>query len=138
MFDIGWPELMVIAVITLLVVGPKELPRVLRTFTMWVRRVREMASEFQSGLDDLAREAEIEDIQKELEESAPDNLLDEAKNSIASDLDLERNFDELDDILGEAETEKPAKRISKSDKPDTAEDGTEADADKPEKKEAGA
>lgn len=97
MFDIGWPELMIIAVITILVVGPKELPKVLRTLTMWVRRVREMAMEFQSGLDDLAREAELEEMQKELADTAPDNLMDDVEQSIASHLDLE---DELDDIKG--------------------------------------
>ncbi|HAT34549.1 MAG TPA: twin-arginine translocase subunit TatB [Rhodospirillaceae bacterium] len=100
MFDIGWPELMIVAVITILVVGPKELPRVLRTVTMWIRRIREMAMEFQAGLDDLAREAELEEIQKEFAETTPENLMGDVEQSIASHLDVE---EELDDIKGTLE-----------------------------------
>lgn len=114
MFDIGWPELMIVAVITILVVGPKELPRVLRTLTMWVRRIREMAMEFQSGLDDLAREAELDEIQKELAETTPDNLMDDVEQSIASQLGLD---DELNDIKGVLEDDaKPKSGKSRSEK----------------------
>lgn len=60
MFDIGAMELFVVAVIALVVVGPKELPSLLRTVTGFVRKVREMASDFRSGIDDLATEIERE------------------------------------------------------------------------------
>ena len=65
MLGVGWPELMVIAVVTVLVVGPKELPRVLRTVMQLSRKAREMATEFQSGMDQLARESDLEDLRKE-------------------------------------------------------------------------
>lgn len=68
MFDLGWSELMLIAVLTVIVVGPRELPRVLRTVTQIIRKMRSMAGEFQSSIDEMAREAEIDDIKKKLNE----------------------------------------------------------------------
>jgi sec-independent protein translocase protein TatB len=64
MFDIGWSEMAVIALLTLIVIGPKELPRVLRTVGQWVRKAQSLAREFQRGLDDMAREADLEDAKK--------------------------------------------------------------------------
>ncbi len=66
MLDLGWSELMMIAVITVIVVGPKELPRVLRTVTKAIRKLRSMAGEFQSSIDDMAREAELDEITTKL------------------------------------------------------------------------
>lgn len=66
MLSIGWPELLVIAVVTVLVVGPREIPRVLRTVTLWARKARELARDFQTGLDDLAREADVEDLKRDI------------------------------------------------------------------------
>jgi sec-independent protein translocase protein TatB len=65
MLGVGWPELMVVAVVTVLVVGPKELPRVLRTFTHFVRKAQGLAREFTSGMEDLARQADLDDLKKE-------------------------------------------------------------------------
>src|SRR3546814_1831731 len=67
MFDIGWQELFVIAVVTVIVIGPKELPRVLRSVSPWVRKIKDMARDFQDGIQELAREAELDDIRKEIE-----------------------------------------------------------------------
>lgn len=76
MLDLGWSELMMIAVLTVIVVGPKKLPRVLRTVTQGVRKVRNIAGEFQSSLDDMAREADMEDLQKQLREQANKSMQD--------------------------------------------------------------
>ena len=64
MFDIGWSEMMVIAVIALIVIGPKDLPRVLRSVGHWSRKARALAREFQSGVDEMIREADLEDAKK--------------------------------------------------------------------------
>jgi sec-independent protein translocase protein TatB len=64
MFDIGWSELAVVALLALLVVGPKDLPRVMRTVSQWVRKAQRLAREFQSGLDDMVREADLQDAKK--------------------------------------------------------------------------
>lgn len=82
MLDIGWVELSVIALITILVVGPKEIPRVLRTVTQIMRKVRGMASEFQSGIDDLAREAELDDLKNDIKKTASKDFASELENSI--------------------------------------------------------
>ncbi len=68
MLGISWPELMVVAVFTVLVLGPKELPRVLRTVTRVVRKIRNLSAEFQSTLNDMAREADLEDLKKNFAE----------------------------------------------------------------------
>ena len=66
MFDLGWSEILVIAVIAILVVGPKDLPRLMRTVGEWVAKARRMASHFQSGVDEMIRQSELEDLRKEL------------------------------------------------------------------------
>ncbi|NNE83405.1 MAG: twin-arginine translocase subunit TatB [Alphaproteobacteria bacterium] len=68
MLDLGWPELMVIMVVALVVIGPKDLPAAIRTVTTILRKVRGMANEFQSGLADIAREAGVDDIKKSIDD----------------------------------------------------------------------
>lgn len=65
MFDIGYSELLLIAIVTLLVVGPKELPNLLRTVGKWTAKARSMARHFRSGFDTMVREAEIEEMNKQ-------------------------------------------------------------------------
>jgi sec-independent protein translocase protein TatB len=67
MFDIGWSELMVVAVVAVLVVGPKDLPRMLRAFGSTVGKMKKMAGEFQSQFNEALREAEIDDVRRQVE-----------------------------------------------------------------------
>ncbi|KQT82550.1 Sec-independent protein translocase protein TatB [Aurantimonas sp. Leaf443] len=62
MFDIGWSELLVIAVVLIVVVGPKDLPRMLRTFGRTTTQLRSMASDFRRQFDDALREAELDEV----------------------------------------------------------------------------
>lgn len=62
MFDIGWSELMVVAVILVVVVGPKDLPRMLRTFGRTSKQLRSMAGDFRRQFDDALREAELDEV----------------------------------------------------------------------------
>ena len=62
MLDIGFPEFLLISFVLLIVVGPKDLPKVLRSITTFVRKIKTMASQFHSGIDDLANESEISDL----------------------------------------------------------------------------
>ena len=64
MFGIDSGELLIIAVVALVVIGPKDLPRVMRTVGQWVGRARGMAKHFRSGIDTMIREAELEDMEK--------------------------------------------------------------------------
>ena len=68
MFDIGWSELVVIAVVALIAIGPKELPAVLRTVGQYMGKIRRMASEFQGQFQEAMREAEMADIKKSVDE----------------------------------------------------------------------
>src|SRR6267154_3090887 len=79
MFDIGWSELVVIGVVALIAIGPKELPAVLRTVGQYMGKVRRMASEFQSQFQEAMREAEMADVKKsvdEMTESATQSFTD--------------------------------------------------------------
>ena len=62
MLDVGWSELLILGVLALLVVGPRELPRLMRTVGQWVNRARTMARDFQRGMEDVAREADIQEL----------------------------------------------------------------------------
>ncbi len=68
MFDIGWSELVVIAVVALIAIGPKELPGVLRTIGQWMGKARRMAAEFQGQFNEAMREAEMADLKKSFDE----------------------------------------------------------------------
>ena len=70
MFDIGWSELLLIAVVALVVIGPKELPGALRTLGQRMTKIRRMASEFQNQFQDAIREAELAELKKEVDEMA--------------------------------------------------------------------
>ena len=67
MLDIGWTELLAIAVLTILVVGPKDLPKVLRTVGQWTAKARAITREFQDSLDDMVRQSELDEVKREIE-----------------------------------------------------------------------
>ena len=67
MLDIGWSEMALILMVALIVIGPKDLPRVARTVGKWTGKARAMAREFQRSLEDMAREAELQDIKSEMD-----------------------------------------------------------------------
>jgi sec-independent protein translocase protein TatB len=72
MFDISWTEFLLIGVIALIVIGPKELPSVLRTLGQYTRKVRSMAADFQNQFQEAMREAEMADLKKQVDDMAED------------------------------------------------------------------
>jgi sec-independent protein translocase protein TatB len=72
MFDISWTEFLLIGIVALVVIGPKELPTVMRTLGQWTRKLRGMASEFQNQFHEAMREAELSDLKKEVDDMARD------------------------------------------------------------------
>jgi sec-independent protein translocase protein TatB len=82
MFDIGWSEIAIIVVVALVVLGPKELPNALRMATQWMRYARKMASEFQSGIDQIVREAELDDARKAVQAVATMDIAGEIKRAV--------------------------------------------------------
>lgn len=105
MLDVGWQELFLIAVITIIVVGPKEIPRVLRTVTLWVRKVKDMAREFQSSIDDIAREAELDDIKEQLAEAQGFDIEREIEKTIDPSGEMMNTIQEMIEPVDEAERE---------------------------------
>ena len=90
MFDIGWSELLLIGIVALIAIGPKELPGALRTLGQWMAKVRRMASEFQNQFHEAMREAELADLKKEVDE-------------MASKAQSYAHFDPIDDIRKDIE-----------------------------------
>lgn len=84
--SIGWSELMVLAVVAIVVVGPRELPRLMRVIGHWAGKARAAAREFQSAFDDLARESEMEEMHKKM-----DSLRSQA---MFPDIDMEDDEDD--------------------------------------------
>jgi sec-independent protein translocase protein TatB len=70
MFDISWSEFLLIGVVALIVIGPKELPTVMRTLGQWTRKVRAMAADFQNQFQEAMREAEVADLKNEVDDLA--------------------------------------------------------------------
>lgn len=84
--EIGWSELLVIAILALVVIGPKDLPRFMRMVGLWIRKARGLAREFQDSMENLAREAEFEDLRKNVESLRTANPLREVETSLRNDL----------------------------------------------------
>ena len=116
MFDIGWGELLLIGIVALIAIGPKELPGALRTLGQWMAKVRRMAAEFQNQFHDAIREAELSDLKKEVDEMA-------AKASSYT------HFDPLDQL--QKEIDSAAGPLPSLDMPVTDTTATSADAQAP-------
>ena len=94
LLDFGWSELILIGVIALIVIGPKDLPKALRIAGFWVRKARTLSREFQSSVEQMVREAELDEMRQELKK--------------ATEIDLEKEFRQAVDPTGSlAESLKP-------------------------------
>ena len=134
MFDIGWQELFIIAVLALLVVGPRDLPRTLRTVMGYVRKAKDMAREFQNGIDEVAQEVELDDIRKEANRIGQMDITEEINNTVdplgalKQDLDMsdvQSAIQETADAMNKDETTATTEiLLEKADEPDIS--GTKA------------
>jgi sec-independent protein translocase protein TatB len=89
LLDFGWSELLLIGVVALVFIGPKDLPKALRVAGFWVRKARTLSREFQSSIDQMIREAELDEVRQELKK--------------ASEIDLEHEFRQQIDPTGSLE-----------------------------------
>lgn len=140
MFDIGWTEMAVIALVVIIFIGPKELPGVLRTLGQWVSKARAMAREFQDGLEDMARESGLDEVKREIE-TATGDIGGMIEQSIDPGAELKGAFDPDYRPPEEAEDGSlPAETGTSAAEDDTGADaGTETEAakdDEPEDKES--
>jgi sec-independent protein translocase protein TatB len=106
--DIGWSEMAIILLVALIVIGPKDLPRVARNVGRWSAKARSMARDFQRSLEDMAREAELHDIKSELNKVRPENLQRSIRDTVDPEGDMERAFD-MNEHGKPALTSSPAK-----------------------------
>jgi len=83
MFDIGWSELLVIGIVALVVIGPKDLPQAFRTVGQWLAKARTLAREFQGHLDELMRESQVDDMKREFNEMTRTPDLDDMDDLMA-------------------------------------------------------
>jgi sec-independent protein translocase protein TatB len=104
MFDIGWGELVLIGVVALIVIGPKELPGTLRTLGQWMGKLRRMASEFQGQFQEAMREAELADLKKQV-----DDMTSQAQSYA--------NFDPVSEVRKELESTQQQIESAIADKP---------------------
>jgi sec-independent protein translocase protein TatB len=102
MFDIAWSELGVIAVVALIVIGPKDLPKVLRSIGQWTAKARAMAREFQSGIDDMVRETELDELRKAAKQVSDFSIENEVKKTFDPDGSLEKQFTEHNKAIMDA------------------------------------
>ena len=113
MFDIGWGELLLIGVVALIVIGPKELPGTLRTLGQWMGKLRRMASEFQGQFQEAMREAELADLKKQV-----DDMTSQAQSYA--------NFDPVSEVRKEFESTQQQIESAITDKPQPDAPGTPA------------
>jgi sec-independent protein translocase protein TatB len=82
LFDLGWSEILLIGVVALVFIGPKDLPKAMRVAGYWVRKARTLSREFQSSIDQMIREAELDEVRQDLKKAAEFDLDKEFHNTI--------------------------------------------------------
>lgn len=102
MFDIAWTEMLLLAVLTVLVVGPKDLPKVMRGIGNFIRKIRGMAGEFMDGVDDLARENDLEDVTRQIKNVKTGNVAGFIGDAIDPDGELADTAAEVKKTASEA------------------------------------
>lgn len=107
MFDIGWTELLVIAVVAIVVIGPKDLPRAMRLVGQWTGKLKRMGREFQGQFNEALREAELDDVRKGVEALGKMDPLASVRNEVAKvGADIKKGMDVT--APGAAETQATA------------------------------
>ena len=104
-FGLGMSEIMIIAIVALIVVGPKDLPRLLRTIGRYVTQLRSMAGEFHRHLDAAVREAGLEDVKKEVRNMTNFTVTNDIGKQVSQE--FKKQGDEMKKLL-EAKPEPPA------------------------------
>ena len=119
MLDIGWSEMAIVAVVALFVIGPRELPRLLRTIGRYAAKIRGMAREFQEGIDDAVREAELDEVKKQIESVKKIDVRESIENAIDPDRRIGKamDFSDAADPEPGAPEAKPPADAAKADAP---------------------
>jgi len=108
MFDFAWSELMVIALVALVVIGPKDLPRVLRTLGKYASRARMIAREFQGSIDQMIRESELDEVRREVQKVAEIDLDHQIKSTVDPTGEMAKGLQSATAVTAEPPKEPPA------------------------------
>jgi len=103
MFDFSWSEILLIGVVALVVIGPKDLPRVLRTVGQWTGRARAIAREFQFQLDEMVRNSELEEVRKTMNAAASGDIDKTIRDMVDPGGEIEKSVS-TPEMLGETPT----------------------------------
>jgi sec-independent protein translocase protein TatB len=98
MFDIGWQELFLIAVVALIVIGPKDMPAAMRTMARMLSKIRGLSREFQQGVSEIMREAELDEIRRKVDEAGRVDVKGEVGRMLDPDGRLRSDFDLAADL----------------------------------------
>jgi sec-independent protein translocase protein TatB len=131
MFDFSWGELLLIGVVALIVIGPKELPGVLRMVGQWVGKIRRMAGEFQSQFHEAMREAEMADLKKQVDELS-DAARGLTRHFDPTNLDSPRPKSSTPDVPASSSTPPAAAAEDATAVPSTSTQETQSDSAAPE------
>lgn len=101
MFDLGWSEMGIVLLVALLVLGPKEMPKLARDLGRWTGKARTLAREFQRSLEDMAREAELDDVKKQIDEAGRELRRPQLNKRLEREIDPEGELAGAFDVDGE-------------------------------------
>ncbi len=143
MFDIGWTEILIIAVVAILVVGPKDLPRMLRALGRYAGQLRRTANDFRAQFDEALKESELDELRTSMNEMRDLNPVNQIRDTVSESLDplTSTAADIKSSIEGqgqgqpaaEAEADKPSSETT----PEPAKQAPRKTAAKPDAAEAG-
>ncbi len=135
MFDIGWSELLIVAVVAIIVVGPKDLPRMLRSIGRIVGQVRRMAGEFSRQFDEVIRDSELEEVQNSIRDVTSAEPLKDFERAFERSIEEERaaakakGLDDIEDFDDPgAAMDDEHMRTAQGEGDDNARDGARAEA----------
>ena len=120
MFDISWTEFLLIGIVALIVIGPKELPAVMRGLGQWTRKIRSMAADFQNQFHEAMREAEMADLKKQVDDVAQDIKQYDPLKDVRADVEaIGKDLDAAPDKNSEEKSSE--KELSKETAPESPE-----------------
>ncbi len=116
MLSLGWSEMAIVLLVALLVLGPKELPKLARDLGRWVGKARSLSREFQRALEDMARETELDEMKKQLDEANRELRRTRIDKTVERAVDPTGELKSAFDIDGadgvEGDVDEPARRTS--------------------------
>ena len=110
MLDLGWPELLIIMLVALLIVGPRELPGLVRMAASWIRKTKRSINNFQNSIEEIAREVELENVKKDAEELLI-NEVSSLPNDVGELLKVEEDQEIPDPQMTQERKPKSARKI---------------------------